>query len=793
MLENFVSIEIKKGVFEEKTKLNLFSSNNDIVKKISLIFGGNGSGKSTITKGFYNILDDSSESMNLLDKDGNKLNISEEFKNIIHIFNEDFIENNIRIDEEGLNSIVVMGSLKDIDEKIKLLELNLAENNEKKEKQREILGKYLDCKNILSPDYYINEMINSLKNNSCWSSRDSQLKGNKTNSKVKKNAYEQFINLKPNKERDELMEEYNKNYLYLEEARSGRKKIEENVPLLKEYMSVEKDIWNSLSEKIEKPKLSDREKNLIRILDELEGSKKLSNIKLYFSKSDSDVCPYCFQKVEKKYADELVSSIEKILNKKVITHQEYLKSLKMNTCEINLSVFKKEFPELVEQCENKIKELNTIIKDVNELIDKKIENPYIPISRVDLNLEITYEQCEKLLLELAREIDIYNNEIIDTKTILSKLEEINNEIAYHDIIDDYKKYVQQNQEKCKEERKLEEINNELHEIKTKINTLNAEKNSIHIAMNEINNDLKYIFFSENRLKISYENSKYVIYSHGKPVRPENISVGERNAIALCYYFNKIMENKNESEVYGKEYLLVIDDPISSFDMGNRIGILSYLKYKVGNFLKGNNKSKFILFTHDMHVFYDISHAFTELISVEEKIKENKAKKYINFLELKNKEIHSFDVGKRNEYSTLFKTIYRYALDGELEYSENIGNILRKVVEAFGTFLYKKGISQLSLDNEIMNKLSTEERNYYENLMYRLVLNTGSHLEEKVKTINDMNFFDFISDNEKQKTARDIICFMYKLNDLHVLFHLSELEEVQEVQKNITVWCTNRKL
>lgn len=790
MLEDFVSIEIKKGVFEEKTKLNLFSSNNNIVKKISLIFGGNGSGKSTITKGFYNILDDSSESMNLLDKDGNKLHISEELKNIIHIFNEDFIENNIRIDEEGLNSIVVMGSLKDIDEKIKLLELNLAENNEKKEKQKKVLDKYLDCKNILSPDYYINEMTNNLKTSSCWSSRDSQLKGNKTNSKVKKNTYEQFINLKPNKERDELLEDYNKNYLCLEEARAGRNKIEENVPLLKEYKSIEKDIWNALSEKIEKPKLSDREKKLILILDELEGSKKLYDIKSYFSKSDSDVCPYCFQNVEKEYADELVSSIERILNKKVIAHQEYLSSLKPNACEINLSVFKKEFPELVEQCENKIKELNIIIKDVNELVDKKIENPYVPISRVDLNLETTYEQCEKLLLELTGERDTYNNEIIDEKTIISKLVEINNEIAYYDIVDDYKKYVQQNQEKHIEERKLGEINKEHHEIQNNISKLNAEKNSIHIAMNEINDDLKYIFFSENRLKISYENSKYVIYSHGKPVRPENISVGERNAIALCYYFNKIMENKNESEVYGKEYLLVIDDPISSFDMGNRIGILSYLKYKIGNFLKGNNKSKFILFTHDMHVFYDISHAFTELISVEEKIKENKAKKFINFLELKNKEIHPFDAGKRNEYSTLFKTIYRYALDGELQYSENIGNILRKVVEAFGTFLYKKGISQLSLDNEIMSKLSTEERNYYENLMYRLVLNTGSHLEEKVKTINDMNFFDFISDNEKQKTARDIICFMYKLNDLHVLFHLSELEEVQE---NIEEWCTNRKL
>ncbi len=32
----------------------------------------------------------------------------------------------------------------------------------------------------------------------------------------------------------------------------------------------------------------------------------------------------------------------------------------------------------------------------------------------------------------------------------------------------------------------------------------------------------------------------------------------------------------------------------------------------------------------------------------------------------------------------------------------------------------------------MAKLSKEDQAYYENLMYRLVLNTGSHMEEKVK-------------------------------------------------------------
>ena len=111
--------------------------------------------------------------------------------------------------------------------------------------------------------------------------------------------------------------------------------------------------------------------------------------------------------------------------------------------------------------------------------------------------------------------------------------------------------------------------------------------------------------------------------------------------------------------------------------------------------------------------------------------------------------------------------------------------MRKVMEAFGTFVYKKGMSQLSIDKNIMSNFSKEDQAYYENLMYRLVLNTGSHMEEKVKTIDDMNFFDYISDADKQRTARDVICYLYKINPLHVKAHLQDKEDAVET---IETWC-----
>ena len=86
-------------------------------------------------------------------------------------------------------------------------------------------------------------------------------------------------------------------------------------------------------------------------------------------------------------------------------------------------------------------------------------------------------------------------------------------------------------------------------------------------------------------------------------------------------------------------------------------------------------------------------------------------------------------------------MYDYALDGNAEYSMIIGNVMRKVLEAFGTFTYKKGIDELSTNSDILDGLPEIYKKYFENLMYRLVLNGGSHLKDKTQTIDDMNFYD----------------------------------------------------
>ena len=79
--------------------------------------------------------------------------------------------------------------------------------------------------------------------------------------------------------------------------------------------------------------------------------------------------------------------------------------------------------------------------------------------------------------------------------------------------------------------------------------------------------------------------------------------------------------------------------------------------------------------------------------------------------------------------------------------------------------------------------------YFENLMYRLILNNGSHRLDQTRSMSDMNFFTVISDSEKKRTAKEILCFIYLLNEKHVLAHL---DGCSNVQSNLSKWCNDVK-
>ena len=69
-----------------------------------------------------------------------------------------------------------------------------------------------------------------------------------------------------------------------------------------------------------------------------------------------------------------------------------------------------------------------------------------------------------------------------------------------------------------------------------------------------------------------------------------------------------------------------------------------------------------------------------------------------------------------------KDVYDYACGKNENDALIVGDSMRRVMEAFSTFVYKKGIAEISSDDTILQQIGDKDYiDYFKNLMYRLVL------------------------------------------------------------------------
>ena len=91
--------------------------------------------------------------------------------------------------------------------------------------------------------------------------------------------------------------------------------------------------------------------------------------------------------------------------------------------------------------------------------------------------------------------------------------------------------------------------------------------------------------------------------------------------------------------------------------------------------------------------------------------------------------------EHNEYGNLLNRVYHFANGDQPDDMLVIGNEMRRVLEAFSSFTYKKSIEMVSCDPNVLKALGNHSM-FFENLMYRLVLHGESHYEEQIYSIHD---------------------------------------------------------
>lgn len=789
MLKDITTLQVLGANFDSSTSFGFFhdGSKNKTVKG-ALLYGRNGTGKSTIARAFRKATGETVPVINVADfydDAARPVILTEEEKKHIFIFDEDYVYKNVRLQQDYLETIVMLGQAADLAERLTQAEAERDAAKFAYEQQYSIYQEYDDGSNVKSPKYYISLLCNALRGDDKWAGRDKEINGNRQNTSVRDDTYKKFVTITPSKLKTELIAAYKAKLKELEAAKTGASVITIKVPPCPDDFKTYNDnaITQLLEKSMEKPKLSEREQKLFALLQE-GRSEALSQKLALFRKDETVECPYCFQAISPDYKKALTESIERVLSKVVENHQKELKRHIFGQLGIDLSPYEK--LDNYQVCVDLMSLINSTIQENNANLERKIANPYEPIFCKISNVKALVTQFIMALADLENKRVTYNNTVKQTEPIIKDLNQINNEITHYDVENLAVSHDKQQKEYVAA-RDLCQQRKAVYDEKQKIvEELEAQKKNIHLALDTINACMKYIFFADDRLKLEYSNGAYKLLSHGRSVKPCDVSVGERNIIGLSYFFTSILEGREEQNAYGEEYLIVIDDPVSSYDMENKIGILSFLKYKLSVFLEGNPNTKALVMTHDLTTFYDLQKVFEEIMDM---CKQKGYSCRSSFFELHEGIIKPF-CNKRQEYTEILKMIYMYAVGQDDTHELIIGNMMRQALEAFSTFEYKKGIEDVSTNTEILQLLSEQEYIvYYRNLMYRLVLHGGSHREEQVKSMKDFHFFSLISETEKQRTARDVLCFIYLLNKTHLLEHLKKCKDVEDTLKS---WCLDIK-
>ena len=770
MIRNVAKLKIDNDQFFGSTTLDLFPS-EDI--SINYIYGKNGSGKTTLSNLLIDV-SNKSPNVNFLDGSGLEISLTDKELQNIHVFNEKYIDNNVKVsgDKDGMNAILLFGEAADIDEKIQIAKDAIEHENDAIRKRR--IEDYHDANSTKSIDNVFANIKLMLQNN--WATRQQSIKKNKNKSPVAENTIYSIIGIDVSKAKmTELKKEYSELYNSIKNINSDSEKM--NL-LSVDFNSIdEKELINTLNTAYDKKIANSLSK---KIIDITSPSGKIEDLKNIVS-GDRRICPVCLQPLSKEYVEELKNAFDDAfdsITKNAIKNLETydVRNLQVDALQYSILCGDK----IISDLNNLISQYNSTVEKYKYLIQEKTQNIYDSVGTACLGLDEKKDEINEIINKINESVKKHNDVIDNYKKNVDKLTSLNNIISACEasaLIIQYKKLINEMEIAEQENKKsLDIINNKEKEIRE----LNLQKRNYDVAKKEINKELAIIFSSKNKLRLEEgeDPSKYYVYSNRKKVKLNKLSTGERNIIALCYFFEELKNNCKVNNYFTEEELVVIDDPISSFDYENKLSVFEYLSKMVGQVFNGNKNSKLIIMSHERSAIYAMN-------NINGKRLNNIVKPATS--RLVNKTISKLSINKNSNYCDLMNEAFEFAMSNpDSEVFDSKGNEIRKMLEAYSTFNYKKGIDELFGDEEVLKKVKDDElREFFRQSLSSIVINFESHTEQITKQYPDLLSFDMFSEDEQIKDTRIILAFLYSIDSYHVKQYLgNQTEHIESWIKDI---------
>lgn len=292
---------------------------------MSVVYGRNGSGKSTIAHCLKQLAENKEEIEQVGDGVQDSLRdykaicdiaIGNEYKTGIFVFDEDFLRNKVRIEENGLNAIVMLGEQVELSDRIKIKTEELKEKEEEFSQQEELVKKYGNSTEIISPQYYWNQIRNGLRAEGGWADIDRDLKRNIQKSRITDDVVDLLMGMNEPEETYEHLREQvlADKRLYMESENSQTIEWSPGEVILPNDLE---ELIAILGASLDSPQLTEREQRLMDLITTISQDSQHfdHNHTQHMLENEWGFCPLCLREITEKDRTTISETLTHLLNK----------------------------------------------------------------------------------------------------------------------------------------------------------------------------------------------------------------------------------------------------------------------------------------------------------------------------------------------------------------------------------------------------------------------------------------------------------------------------------------------
>ena len=686
----------------------------DTDKKVNLLYGLNGTGKSTFSEFLY---DQTGARFSQCSIEGLEEN------DTVLVYNQKFVQDTF-YEPEGIHGIFTLS--KGNADAQKVIDTTSAEVKKLTEQKRKIEEKKTkDEQKHLGEIEEYKKQVWKIKTEYTGGDRVLEfcldgLKGNKDT------LFKHIVSLeKPEGELDYSVDDLKK------EAQQLQGEAQSRQLLLKVLINVE-DIEQS--ELLSKVIVGNNNSSVASLIETLGNSDWVNTgIKYVHIDGEKGVCPFCQQKtITQNFLEQINAYFDESYNRDKSQIEQmisrYDAEIKKATDFFN--VIKDD--SFLEKNKAKIESLSANLISVLEhnlnALREKAKTPSIQVSLQPTNEII--ESINSIIKNANNEITLYNQRIADIKGSKSKIRDsfwclMRKE--YNSVIELYAANEKAYEQSVKNAQ--EELQTKISEINTNIALIEENrKKTVNIdeAVENIKNGLIDIGITDFTIeKYSEEEALYRLKREDSDEDVfKTLSEGEKMVISFLYFI-ELCKGESTAEKASNKKIVVIDDPISSL---SHIYVFNIGRLIHNEFLRTKKYDQLFILTHSLYFFYELTNT---------NHKERKETQKL-FRICKNTESSYFEDMKYEDIQNDYQA-YWHIIKDEKQAPALIANCMRNVMEYFFNFVEKQDFAQVFQRSEL------QENRY---MAFNRYMNRESH--SKGQNIFDIKEFNYDSFREAFK-------------------------------------------